>query len=337
MPHRVLTLLAGGCLLAFAAAADAREITDMTGQTVTVPDEIDSVITLGSVPVINSFIFAAGKAPLITSGLPQRFVEAGRWKYQLVFAPQLADNPDLQDANYAPDLERILTLAPDVALTFDADTADILRPNGVPTVMLRIQKPEDVKAGVALVGELLGNPDVGTEYAAFFDSTLAGIDAKLADVPVGERPRVLYISPANMTQPHLVAEWWIKAGGGVSVTDDGRAQEVLPLSTEMVVGADPDVVVVGDPRHVGILTSDPTLSQLRAVREGAILVTPMGAHIWGNRTVEQPLTVLWMATNLHPDRFPEAELVETVRGFYATFFRIDLTDAQIAAILSGSV
>lgn len=337
MSHRILTLVAGAGLLALAHAAAAAEITDMTGRTVTVPDEIERVITLGSVPVINSFVFTAGKAPLIVSGLPQRFVDAGRWKYQYVFAPQLADGPDLQDANYAPDIEKILVTKPDVALTFDADTADILEENGVATVLLRIQQPEDVKAGVALIGNLLGNPEIGAHYAEFFDSTLAGIEAKLADVPMAERPRVLYLSPANMTQPHLVAEWWMTAGGGNSVTDDGRTQEVLSLSTEVVVDADPDFIILGDPRHMEALTSDGTLSQLRAVREGNILVTPMGAHIWGNRTVEQPLTVLWMATRLHPDLFPEAELVGTVRDFYATFFRIDLTDEQIATILGGTI
>ncbi|MBP7002774.1 ABC transporter substrate-binding protein [Amaricoccus sp.] len=337
MSQRILTLLAGACLLATAQAAPAGEITDMTGRSVTVPDEIGRVITLGSVPVINSFVFTAGKADTVVSGLPQRFVDAGRWTYQYVFAPQLADAPDLQDANYAPDIERILQAKPDVALSFETDTAEILEANGVPTVLLRIQKPEDVKAGVALVGEVLGNPEIGEKYAAFFDATLARVEEKVTAIPPEERPRVLYINPANMTQPHLVAEWWITAAGGDSVTDDGRTQEVLSLSTEVVVGADPDVIILGDPKHLDALTSDATLSQLRAVQEGAILVTPIGAHIWGNRTVEQPLTVLWAATRLHPDVFPEAELIEEVRNFYATFFRIELTDEQIARMLSGTM
>ncbi len=337
MSHRFLTLFAGAALLATAYAADAGEITDMTGRNVTVPDEIERVITLGSVPVINSFVFTAGKADTIVSGLPQRFKDAGRWAYQYVFAPQVADAPDLQDPNYGPDIERIIAVKPDVALTFETDTAEMLEANGIATVLLRIQTPEDVKAGVALVGDLLGNPEIGAKYAEFFDGTLARVEERLAAVPEAERPRVLYINPGNMTQPHLVAEWWITAGGGNSVTNDGRSQEVLSLSTEVVIGADPDFIVLGDPRHVEALRADATLSQLRAVREGNILITPIGAHIWGNRTVEQPLTVLWAATKLHPDLFPEAELVEEVRGFYRNFFGIELTDEHIGGILSGTV
>jgi iron complex transport system substrate-binding protein len=331
------SLLAAAWVLGIADAAAARDIVDMTGRTVTVPDRIEEVITIGSVPVINSFVFTAGKAPLIASGLPKRFVDAGRWDYQFVFAPQIAGQPDLQDNNYVPDIEKILALEPDVALSFERDTADLLEANGVPTVLLRIQTPEDLKGGVALVGDLLGNEEIGDKYADYFDATLQRIAERTDAIAAEDRPTALYINPGNMTQPHLVAEWWIKAAGGRSVTDDGRAQEVLPLSTETVVGADPDYVILFDPGHIETLKSDLTLSQLTAVREGRVLVTPIGAHIWGNRTVEQPLTVLWAAAKFHPELFPQAELVAEVRSFYRTFFGIELTDDQVDAILSGTI
>lgn len=328
-------LMAGALALLLATAAQAREITDMTGRTVTVPDQVDTVITLGSVPVINSFVEASGNAGKIVSGLPERFARSGRWNMQYAFAPQIRDAPDLQDADYAPVIEKILVLNPDVALTFDQATTDLLDANGVTTVMLRVQTPDQAKDAVTLLGEILGTPEAGPRYAAFFDATLAGVAQKLAAVPEGKRPRVLYISPKAMTQPHLIAEWWMKAGGARSVTDDGRTTETLSLTTEVVLGADPDVVIVADPKDVAVLHEDANLSQLRAVKEGRILVTPVGAHIWGNRTAEQPLTVLWMATNLYPDLFPEAELRATVRGFYRDFFGAELSDQQVAAILGA--
>lgn len=316
------------------AAASARDIVDMTGRTVTVPDTIDSVVTIGSVPVINSFVFAVGKAETLSMGLPVRF-NPKRWAWQFVFAPQLETGPDLQDSNYAPDVETILTVAPDVVLTFERSTADILGSSGIATVLLRIQTPDDVKAGVKLVGDLLGNPGIGEDYARYFDATLTRIAEKIDAVPEDKRPTVLYLNPANLTQPHLVAEWWIKAGGGRSVTDDDRAEEVLSLSAETVIGANPDYLIVFDPAHVETLKNDPTLSQLDAVKNGRILVTPMGAHTWGNRTVEQILTVLWTASALHPDLFPRAELVAEIKAFYSRFFGTDLTERQVEAILAS--
>jgi iron complex transport system substrate-binding protein len=332
-----LRILAALWLAAGATTATARDITDMTGRKVTVPDKIERVVTLGSVPVINSFIFAVGKAPVIVSGLPKSFVTAGRWKYQYVFAPQLQTAPDVQDSAYRPDIEKVLTVRPDVALTFEQASADLLTANGVPTVLLRIQTAEDIKNGVRLVGDLLGNKEIGDAYAAYFDGVLKRVDDRLASVPAAKRPKVLNMNPATMVQPHLVAEWWIKKAGGVSVTDDGRKLEVLPLTAEVVIASDPDIITLFDPGHRKALAENPTLAQLRAVKAGRVAVSPMGAHTWANRTVEQPLTVLWAATQFHPDLFSRAELVTEVRSFYHTFFRIDLSDQQIDAILSGEV
>lgn len=330
-----LPLLSGALAILLATTAQARDITDMTGRTVTVPDQINTVITLGSVPVLNSFVEASGNGGKIVSGLPERFAKSGRWDMQYVFAPQIKGGPDLQDADYAPAIEQILVLKPDVALTFDQATTDILDANGVATVMLKVQTPDQAKDAVALLADLFATPEAGPRYAEFFDKTLADIGARLASVPEEARPRVLYINPKNMTQPHLIAEWWMKAGGARSVTDDGRTTETLSLTTETVVGADPDVIMVADPKDVDALKADANLSQLRAVKEGRIFVTPVGAHIWGNRTSEQPLTVLWAATKLHPDLFPEAELRATVHGFYRDVFGVDLTDEQLAAILGA--
>lgn len=307
----------------------------MTGRTVTVPDTVETVITIGSVPVLNSFVEASGNGKKIVSGLPERFAKSGRWAFQYVFAPQIKNAPDLQDNEYAPALEQILVLHPDVALTFDQATTDTLSSNGVPTVMLKVQDPDQAKDAVALVGTLLGTPEAGPRYAAFFDETLASVSEKLKAVPEDARPRALYISPKNMSQPHLIAEWWMKAGGARSVTDDGRTTETLTLTTEMVLGADPDVVIVADPKDVEALKADANLSQLRAVKEGRILVTPIGAHVWGNRTSEQPLTVLWMATQLYPDLFTENDLRKTVHGYYRDFFGVDLTDDQVSTILEA--
>lgn len=317
-----------------AGQALARDIVDMTGRTVTVPDTIERVVTIGSVPVINSFVFAAGKGKTLAMGLPTTF-KPKRWAWQFTFAPQLKDGPELQDANYAPDVEKVIAAQPDVVLTFEKTTADTLSASGIPTVLLRIQTPDDVKKGVGLVGDLLGNKDVGDRYARYFDETLARVAARIDAIPAEKRPTALYINPRNMTQPHLVAEWWLRAGGARSITDDGRTEEVLSLSTETVVAANPDYIVLSDPGHIEALKSDPTLSMLDAVKNERIIVTPMGAHTWGNRTAEQVLTVLWAASQFHPDAVPHAEVVSEVKNFYETFFQTPLDDAQVEQILAG--
>ncbi|MGB3390482.1 MAG: ABC transporter substrate-binding protein [Pseudaminobacter sp.] len=317
-----------------AAHAFARDVVDMAGRTVTVPDKIERIITIGAVPVINTYVFAAGKGDRLAMGLPSNFDQV-LGHYQRIFAPQITDNPILQDANLAPDIEKVVSVAPDVALTFDKSAADVLESNGVPTVVMQIGTPDEIKAGVRLIGDVFGEPELGTRYAAYFDAISARVAERVANIPDADRPTVLYINPAIMTQPHLIAEWWIPAGGGVSVTNDDRTQNVLSLTKETVVGANPDFMFVMEPKHIDVLREDPVLSELDAVKNNRIFVSPRGAHVWGNRAVELAMTPLWLASMLHPELFPREELIEEAKGFYSEFFKTDLTSEQVEHILSG--
>jgi iron complex transport system substrate-binding protein len=49
------------------------------------------------------------------------------------------------------------------------------------------------------------------------------------------------------------------------------------------------------------------------------------------------LTVLWTAKTLYPALFVDLDLAAEVKAFYRDFFGHDLTDAQIAVILSGTL
>ena len=117
--------------------------------------------------------------------------------------------------------------------------------------------------------------------------------------------------------------------------EDGRSQNVLSLTTEAVIGLNPDFMFVMEPGHIEALQEDPVLSQMDAVRNGRIKVSPRGAHVWGNRAVELALTPLWLATELHPDLFPREDLINEAKSFYADFFKAELTIEQVEDILSG--
>ena len=73
-----------------------RYVIDMAGRRVTLPGQVKRIVTLGPVPVLNSFIFALGEGEKIVNGLPGSFARSPRYRYQTLFAPSLAHEPDLQ-------------------------------------------------------------------------------------------------------------------------------------------------------------------------------------------------------------------------------------------------
>lgn len=315
-----------------AAHAANRSITDMAGRRVALPPTIGRVVTLGSLPVLNSFVFAMGEAATLVNGLAD--FDRPHWKYQHVFAPQLARQPAMQLPTREPNLEAILRAAPDVVLTMHRDSVDLLARSGIPTIFLAWREPDDVKTCMTVLGQVFGKPDHAARYNTFFDTTIARIATRLESAP---RPRVLYLRPATLSQPRLIAEWWITAAGATSITNDGRRSETRNFTLEQLVLWDPDILIVSEPAGVATLQADKVMRRLRATRAGNIHVAPVGAHSWANRTVEQPLTVLWAAQTFHPTRLANLNLASETDNFYRSFFNHALQPAQIAEILSGTL
>lgn len=314
---------------------NVRVITDMESRKVEIPKEIKSVATVGSVPVINSFVMCLGEGDKIINGLPD-FVKMPKWKYQIVFAPNLKDKEVLQDQNKGPDVEKLLAAKPDVVLTMDKSTADTLDSKGIKTVVLNWKDVDDVEPLMTLLGEIFGKEDKAKEYAKYFNDTVKKAEDLTRNISEDKKITAMYTSVSDLSQPHLIAEWWIKAAGGVSVTDDGRIEETLTYSIEQLLDWNPDVIIVSNKKDIEELKNDDRLSTLKAVKNDKVYVTPTGAHVWANRTIEQPLTVLWTLNKLYPEKYSQEELVKDVGGFYKTFFNTELTEDQIQEIISGN-
>lgn len=312
-----------------------KTITDMMGRTVEIPSPVLKAVTIGSVPVQNSFIFALGKGETIVNGLPDSFVKQGRWKYQYVFAPTLEGQPGMQSSSYEPNIEEIMKAAPDVVFTMDQATVTSLMDTGIPVVYLSWVDAEEVKELMILMGEIYDRQGAAQEYVQYFDAMIQKVDARVGQVPGDQRPRVLYFRHTSMDVPHKIGDWWITKGGGKSVTDDPRQTESIKIEPEQIVKWNPDIMIVATPSEIGAVYNDTRLSTVNAVRNERVYITPMGAHIWSHRGIETPLTVLWAAKLFYPDTFADVDIEKETAAFYEKFFGYSLTSDQVKEILSG--
>lgn len=323
-------------LLASAMAnAAERRVVDMAGTEVALAQDVERIVALGPVPVLNSLVFAVGEGRRIAAGLPASFARSPRWKFQYVFVPQIKDMPSGQTLDGAPDLETLLQIHPDVILTASQVTAEKLRQIGLPALYIALTTAEDVKTAVGLMGRVLDRQELAAQYARRFDAILAMVSSRLAQGQE-RRPRVLYFQPATLTQPHLIAEWWIPAAGGESLTSDGRTMEARSFTLEQLMAWDPELIIVPGGSDVQTLQQDERFSGLSAVRNHKVLVAPCGAHLWSHRTSELPLAVLWAAKNFHPALFADVDVASEAGRFYREQYGISLSDEQVREILGGS-
>ncbi len=341
--------LAVACLVLFGSCGSAqaeqqvnrpegtRYVTDMAGRRVLLPREVKRIVTLGPVPVLNSFIFALGEGEKIVSGLPFSFARSPRYKYQTLFAPALAHEPDLQGSGAGLDLEALLKVRPDVIFTMDRRTCDVLERNGFAAVFLSWRRPDDVKLLMTLVGEVLNRQDRAAEYLKYFDDTVKRVREVVSRVPEQKRPKVLLCTVRSLTQPHLIAEWWIETAGGISVTNNGRSIENFTFSLEQMLAWNPDVLLVSGQEDLKEIYKDRRFLAIKAVKSHRVYIAPCAAHLWANRTAEQPLTVLWAAKIFYPESFRNLDLVKEMEYFYGRFFHYQMSDGEAREILNGAL
>lgn len=314
-----------------------RSVQDMAGRTVALPARIERIGTLGSVGVLNAFVGLMGEGGKICNQMPAGFRTGDRWKFQTEFAPQVADGPLYEGAGKELLIETILLSKPDVCFTMTLETARILERHGVPCIYLKWVDPEDIKKAVRLVGQVLNKEPTAAEYIRYFDEKTAMAVKLVEHIPQEKRPRVLYGNPVQLTQPHAIAEWWISLAGGRSVTKLYRSGEASSSYTmEDLLQWDPEVLFLGNPKTVEDLLKNDSYRNIAAVKNRVFHFVPTVAHTWGNRTVEQPLTVLWALRKLYPDLLSEERLKEEIRYFYSHFFRYQMPDEQLDAIIGDT-
>ena len=343
----IIVLLAISCIFVAGCGKDkavdkittTRTIVDMMGREVTLPPEINSVATIGPGPVLNSLVFAVGEGDMIINGLPD-FARTERWKYQHKFAPNITNQPVVQTSDFQPNVEELLKLKPDVVFTMEAKgscepIAELLTNAGMPTVCLVWTEPEEVKQAISLIGEVLNQEARAQEYSKYFDDTIARVNKAVDTIPEDKHPRVLHCNIQSMTAPHAITEWWVSQAGGDSVTKEVRVAENIEFSVEQLLKWDPQVIIVSSPDQVDLLYNDSRFKGISAVKNRQVFPTPVGAHIWGNRTSEQPLMLLWAAKIFYPEAFKDLDLESELISFYKQFFNYSMTREEAREILDG--
>ena len=319
-----------------ADGSQARHVVDMAGRAVTLPHEARRIATVGSVPVINGYLLALGVGERIVNGLPSRFAASGRWRLLAAVAPYLAGRPVLQGQGGGQvSIENLVRLDPDVVITMNLLELRALEKARVPAVYLEWADSSDIRASMRILGCLTGRESRGEAYLRYLDDTMERLREALDRLPPGDPPKVLYFNPHTMSTPLRIADWWIEQAGGRSATAGAAQGGNAQYSHERVLLWNPDVLIVNSPEQVAAVYQDPRFSGLGAVRDRRVYAVPMGVHSWGQRTVEQPLAVLWAATVFHGRHLARIDMKDEIRNFYRRFFDYALSDDEIRAVFEG--
>lgn len=246
-----------------------------------------------------------------------------------------------------PNLESLAALHPDVTLvsgvTVGTDRSrPVLERLGLPACEIRIDRVQDYPHAFRLAGQALGVPERGEALGAYAQTLLDALEQARAGWR-SPAPRLYYAEGpdglATECEGSIHAEVLALAGGSNVHTCPVEAGKdrfgMLRIDFEQLLRYDPDWIVTQEKEFVNKLTKDTRWKNLRAVREGRVLLMPQAPFRWMDRppSYMRLLAAHWLAQRIHPES-SVLDLRATTREFYRLFFATALDEPALDSLLS---
>lgn len=328
-----------------ADAAGEREITDMAGRTVVVPDEIETVFSSSTVTAIFMYTLA-----------PDKLLG---WNYELnemeksIILEEYHDLPNFgmgDSINYEAVIAADPTIAVNVGTINDkmiSDCDKLSKSLGVPVVAVDGDLSASAEA-YRFMGELLGEEEQAEKLASYAEKTFADIEKM--EVPEDKKVRIYYgngedsleTAPAGSAHGQI-----IDMVNAVNVADleMGEGSRVQ-ISAEQLLAWDPDVIVVnGEPKAdmsgasaAEAILANPDYASLKAVQDQQVYGTPNTPFSWMDRPMgpNRIVGIRWLSGLIYPE-YLNYNVDEEVKEFFDLFYHIQLTDEKLENIYSGTV
>lgn len=328
-----------------ADAAGEREITDMAGRTVVVPDEIETVFSSSTVTAIFMYTLA-----------PDKLLG---WNYELneleksIILEEYHDLPNFgmgDSINYEAVIAADPTIAVNVGTINDkmiSDCDKLSKSLGVPVVAVDGDLSASAEA-YRFMGELLGEEEQAEKLASYAEKTFADIEKM--EVPEDKKVRIYYgngedsleTAPAGSAHGQI-----IDMVNAVNVADleMGEGSRVQ-ISAEQLLAWDPDVIVVnGEPKAdtsgasaAEAILANPDYASLKAVQDQQVYGTPNTPFSWMDRPMgpNRIVGICWLSGLIYPE-YLNYNVDEEVKEFFDLFYHVQLTDEKLENIYSGTV
>jgi iron complex transport system substrate-binding protein len=233
-----------------------RDVTDMTGQRVSVPQMPTHILSLCT----------SATDTLVSLGAADRLVAIDEFSR---IVPG-SEHAVVVGKGSAISREQVTAMGIDLAFIwwYQDDAAALLEDLSVPVVRIRSGRAADLPNMIRLVGEALDRRGVADQLAGRVEAFVA----KSANPPTRDARRVFLemYGPFKTVGRNTYTNDLLELAGGINVA--AEAEGTVVLSAERLIQADPDVILfIGEPSGPAELARRPGVCDLRAVRQGRVV------------------------------------------------------------------
>ena len=358
----VLSLMAAAAAAAVSPIAAAEQkgsrpgtriVVDDNGSKVEVPEKIERVVVTNILPLASAVAVYLNDGSRIVGMHPASYSAAKNGLLGELYPEVLkADTGFIQGASL--NIEALMALRPDVVLVNAPDRRmiDMIRGAGLAAFGISPSKwhydvIETHNRWMQSLAQLFPEAKGKGELIEKKSREIAKMVAdRTKDLPREERARILFIfrydAKSFVTSgKNFFGQYWCDAVGGINVAEGITADNSnAVIGMEEVYGYDPDVIFITNftaalPEDIyGSKIGGDDWSPVKAVREKRVYKMPLGIYRSYTPSADTPLTLLWMAKRVYPERFKDVDLTTEVKKYYQTVFGVSLTEKQISRMFS---
>ena len=325
---------------------EAREIRDMAGRRVTVPDKITKVCT--DWPIMMYLVYAID--PSLLAGINTPFTE----EQKRYLDPAVVNLPVIGGfftKAKSPNPEAFLKVKPDVVIVEMSDDndpnvkgAEILSKIGIPVVYVKVDTTRDYLEAFLFLGKLLDREKRARALRAYGKAAFHEIETVVASLPRSMmRPRVYYAEGTTglftECQTSFHAELiGLTGADNVHYCKRGgfKVRGMEAISLEQLLRYDPDVIIAADPMFYQSVFQDSRWRNVKAVKARKVYLAPRLIFNWFDRppSFMRLLGMKWLAHCLYPETY-RTDVVKEARAFYRLFLDVEIsTDKMRETIYS---
>lgn len=308
-------------LLAPVLRADAaRSFTDMMGREITVPEEVNRVVT--TYKSAAQFVLALNAGDKLV-GVS---IKTDKQPLFVNLQPELAELPQVGSKRNGINLETTLNVDPDLVILYphrDAvETAEKLEEQGVTALIINPESLEQIRETTELLGKVLNKEEKAVEVLAAY-TKIDRLIEKTADLPAAEKKKIYFANSeftdsvgAEMMQTAL-----IENVGGINPAAELKSG-FISVSAENILEWNPELVIVSQYFNGDLnkLAQENKYQNVSAFKNNELYRVPSKLEPWDFPSPSTFIAQLWLAQKAYPAAYQDLNYQKEVNNFYQILY-----------------
>ena len=316
-----------------AETSDSRVVVDMSGNEVTIPNEISTYAVAWAgltdiVAMFDDFDHCAA--------FPEK---STKFNLLFEFCPNLENKQKLPDTGISAEL--LINLNVQVVFLKGSDDEDLnnkLKQCGISVIDCEFKDYEELEKVVSIIGETFGTEDakqIADSYCKFIEEQVESANAITSQILDTDRLSAIVIRDtvdySAFGQTRYTGKWVEICGADYALENEDSYANVN-LTKEQLLEYDPDIIFFSMPGEAQKFLDDSSWSGMKAVQTRRVYNIPNGLNTWSNSGSESALIFPWAQSIMYPT-FVSYDINQVVRDYYNDFYSYNLNDSELETIL----